>query len=176
LAGVRAWRPRAGRRPCSSTGFGQGHLAGQAQLKSAALASFRLASFDLRGHGASEKPRARADLDGDRVWAEDLAAVISGADPKRLALTARSMGARVARDCLRSFGPRPIAGINLVGAASRFAGTGPVAPGPAPGSHLASDDATLRRFIMARAPHRCNVEIAGLVTAATGEHGGETQH
>ena len=44
-------------------GFCQCHLAWQAQVTSATLASRRMVSFDLRGHGDSDKPLARADYD-----------------------------------------------------------------------------------------------------------------
>jgi non-heme chloroperoxidase len=125
-------------------GFCQCHLSWQAQVTSATLASFRMVSFDLRGHGDSDKPLSRADYDDDRVWAEDLAAVISGAGLKRPVLVAWSLGGRIVQDYLRSFGADSIAAINFVGAALRFAETSPAAPGPALGGDLATHDAGVR--------------------------------
>lgn len=125
-------------------GFCQCHLAWQAQFTSATLASFRMVSFDLRGHGDSDQPLTRADYDDDRVWAEDLAAVISGAGLKRPILAAWSLGARIVQDYLCSFGTASIAGINFVGAALRFAGTSPAMLAPALGADLGADDADVR--------------------------------
>lgn len=125
-------------------GFCQCHLAWQAQFASATLASFRMVSFDLRGHGDSDKPLTRADYDDDRVWAEDLAAVISGSSLKRPILAAWSLGARIVQDYLCNFGTVSIAGINFIGAALRFSGTSPAAPAPALGGDLGADDAGVR--------------------------------
>lgn len=122
--------------------FANCHLAWQAQFTSAMLASLRKVSFDLRGHGDSDKPVTRADYDDDRVWAEDLAAVISGAGLKRPIVAAWSLGARVVMDC--RFGTKSIAGINSVGAALRFTEASRAGPGPALGRDLAADDAAAR--------------------------------
>jgi non-heme chloroperoxidase len=125
-------------------GLCQCHLAWQAQFTSPTLASFRMVSFDLRGHGDSDKPLGRADYDDDRVWAEDVAAVISGAGLKRPILAAWSLGARIVQDYVCSFGTASIAGINFIGAALRFAGTSSAASAPALSSDLGADDLDVR--------------------------------
>lgn len=126
-------------------GFCQSHLSWAAQLAGPALAPFRMVSFDLRGHGDSEKPRAPADYDDDRVWAGDLDAVIAGAGLERPVLVAWSLGGRVVQDYLHRFGAASVAAVNFVGAALRVAGTGPCVSGPALSGDLAAEDAGLRR-------------------------------
>jgi pimeloyl-ACP methyl ester carboxylesterase len=167
-------------------GFCQCHLAWQAQFTSATLASFRMESFDLLGHGDSDKPIARADYDDDRVWAEDLAAVISAVGLKRPILAAWSLGARVVQDYLGRFGTKSVAGINLVGAALRFTDGSRAGPGPALDRDLAAHHAGVRlaappidcrarlslydgvgHVVMAEAPDRFNAELTDFVETTT---------
>ena len=49
------------------------------QLEGQLGASFRLVAFDIRGHGMSDMPLDPAGYTDGRLWADDLAAVISGA-------------------------------------------------------------------------------------------------
>lgn len=125
-------------------GFCQSHRAWDAQTASAALAPFRMVAFDLRGHGASDKPETRADYEDDRVWADDLAAVIAGAGLRRPTLVAWSFGGRIVQDYLRCHGSDGIAGVNFVSAALRFADSGEAARGPTLAGDLTADDADVR--------------------------------
>jgi non-heme chloroperoxidase len=91
---------------------------------------FHLVTFDLRGHGMSEKPLDAAEYVDAERWAEDLAAVIDGTGVRRPVVVAWSYGGFVVTDYLRAFGENGIAGVDLVGAAvQRTAGFAHIGPG-----------------------------------------------
>ena len=101
-------------------GLRQSRLSWEKQLADPALTRFRLVSFDLRGHGDSDKPTAlEAYADADR-WADDVAAVIAAAGLRRPVLVGWSLGGFVAGAYLRKHGGSRIAGINLVDAVTRL--------------------------------------------------------
>ena len=101
-------------------GLRQSRLSWEKQLADPALARFRLVSFDLRGHGDSDKPAAlEAYSEADR-WADDVAAVIAAAGLRRPILVGWSLGGFVAGAYLRKYGGSGIAGINLVDAVTRL--------------------------------------------------------
>ena len=61
-------------------GFSQSYMSFLPQLTDRELGDgFRLAAFDLRGHGASGKPWTSAAYLESRRWAEDIAAVMRAA-------------------------------------------------------------------------------------------------
>jgi non-heme chloroperoxidase len=98
----------------------QPHRGFDKQFADPALASFRLVSFDLRGHGDSDKPVApEAYADADR-WADDVAAVIAGAKLRRPVLVGWSLGGYVVGAYLRRYGGKSLAGINLVDAVTKL--------------------------------------------------------
>ena len=78
-------------------GFAQCHLCFEPQYRSALAKRFRLVAYDMRGHGASDQPRDSAAYQGDRVWADDLAAVMAAKGLKGPVLVGWSMGGRVIR-------------------------------------------------------------------------------
>src|SRR5690606_6070626 len=101
-------------------GLRQSRLSWEKQFSDAELAGFRLVSFDLRGHGDSDKPVSfDAYSDADR-WADDVAAVIDGARLRRPVLVGWSLGGFVAGAYLRKYGGSKIAGINLVDAVTKL--------------------------------------------------------
>ncbi len=53
------------------------------QFESSLADEFRLVALDNRGHGMSEKPLEEEDYTDERLWADDLAAVISALDLDR---------------------------------------------------------------------------------------------
>jgi non-heme chloroperoxidase len=100
-------------------GFNQSHLSWHKQVNDPTLASdFRLITFDLRGHGASDKPTERERY-AHLHWGDDIAAVIRAAGLRRPVLVGWSLGGNVTCDYVRSFGTGSIAGINFVGAATK---------------------------------------------------------
>ena len=120
-------------------GFAQSHLCFVPQFGSALAEHCRLIAYDLRGHGASEQPSDPAAYRGNRVWADDLAAVITAKRLQRPVLVGWSMGGRVIRQYLMVHGDARLAGLNFVASLviedSRCLGPG--APQPPP------DDQTL---------------------------------
>lgn len=78
---------------------------------------FRIVTFDLRGHGLSDKPAGPEHYADGRLWADDVAAVIGQTGLEQPTLVAWSYGGYVAADYLRAYGDARIGGINLVGAA-----------------------------------------------------------
>ncbi len=95
---------------------------------------FRLIAFDLRGHGASDKPEDAAAYDTSAPWAGDVAAIIGQLTLSKPLLVGWSMGGRVIGDYLSLHGDGDIAGVVTIGspaAGGKFA--------PAEGMALRSD-------------------------------------
>lgn len=98
-------------------GWSQSQLCWGRQVAGPLAERFHLVSFDLRGHGMSEKPEAADRYLDAQVWADDLAAVIDHTGLSRAVLVAWSYGGFVVADYLRAYGDQRIAGLNLVGSA-----------------------------------------------------------
>ena len=102
-------------------GYSQCHLSWRRQMYDPALAAeFRMVAYDLRGHGSSDQPFERERYRDDKIWADDLAAVITAAGLTRPTLVAWSYGGRVVADYVRTHGQDRIAGINYVGALTKL--------------------------------------------------------
>jgi non-heme chloroperoxidase len=115
-----AWGNPHGRAIVFIHGYSQSHLSWRRQIDDASLAAeFHLVAYDLRGHGASDQPLARERYRDDKLWADDLAAVIAAAGLKRPTLVAWSYGGRVVADYVRVHGQDGIAAINYVAAITR---------------------------------------------------------
>lgn len=97
-------------------GFSVSRLCWTKQLRGTLARDFRMAVYDLRGHGESGKPTDPAAYRDGKRWADELAAVIEAANMRKPVLVAWSYGGRVVADYLRHFGTRAIAGLNIVGA------------------------------------------------------------
>lgn len=98
--------------------FSQSRLSWDRQVNSHLADDFRLVTFDLRGHGASDKPR---DAYGDsRLWADDVESIITSLDLDRPILVGWSYGGLVICDYLHGYGQDRIGGINLVAAISKL--------------------------------------------------------
>jgi pimeloyl-ACP methyl ester carboxylesterase len=87
------------------------------QLEGPLAESCRLITFDIRGHGMSEKPLEPSSYADERLWADDLAAVIEGAGAERPVVVAWSYGGFIVTDYVRVCGEGALAGIVLVGGA-----------------------------------------------------------
>jgi non-heme chloroperoxidase len=108
------WGNEAGPEVLLIHGFAQSHLCFELQVRSVLAEHCRLVAYDLRGHGASEQPSDAAAYRGNRVWADDLAAVLAAKRLKRPVLVGWSMGGRVIRQYLMTYDDATIAGINFV--------------------------------------------------------------
>jgi len=101
-------------------GFSQCSLSWERQLADSALArEFRMIAYDLRGHGASDKPADKDAYGHDRLWADELAAVIAAAHLERPLLVGWSYAGRIITDYVRLHGTQAIAGINFVAAVTK---------------------------------------------------------
>ncbi|MET0136336.1 MAG: alpha/beta hydrolase [Kibdelosporangium sp.] len=111
-------------------GWAQSSAVWSAQFADPALTSkYRLAAFDLRGHGDSELAE---DYSDSAAWAGDVAAVLDLVG-KPAILVGWSLGGAVVMDYLRRHGDRELAGIVLVGAATEM---GKARPGARMGAVL----------------------------------------
>ena len=98
-------------------GWSQCDLCWSGQVSSQLATSFRMVTFDNRGHGTSGKPLDPGCYADERLWADDLAAVIDQTHLERPVLVAWSYGGFITADYIRAHGDAGIAGIDLVGAA-----------------------------------------------------------
>jgi pimeloyl-ACP methyl ester carboxylesterase len=97
-------------------GFAQSRLCWNKQMHSDLEKDFRLVAMDLRGHGASEKPKeAYSD---SRLWADDVNAVLVTLGLQKPILTGWSYGGVVICDYLRFYGEENVGGVHFVGAVS----------------------------------------------------------
>lgn len=103
-------------------GFLGSHLVWERQLSGTLAEDHRLIAFDLRGHGASDKPLAAESYTDPGLWAEDVAAVIRELDLDRPVLVGWSYGGYIIPDYLREHGSDAIGGVVFVGAVTK-AGT-----------------------------------------------------
>ena len=97
-------------------GFSQSHLSWIRQVDSDLAKEFRIVTYDLRGHGNSDKPLDAARYRDSKAWGDEVQAVIDAAGLKRPVLVGWSYAGRVISDYLSTHGTGQIAGINFVDA------------------------------------------------------------
>jgi non-heme chloroperoxidase len=102
-------------------GFSQSHLSWSRQFGSELAKSFRLIAYDIRGHGASDKPLDAAYYQDHKRWADELKAVMESARLKKPFLAGWSYGGRIILEYLMEYGDKNIAGINFVSAFTKVA-------------------------------------------------------
>jgi non-heme chloroperoxidase len=95
-------------------GFSQSYLSWIKQTGSDLTKTFCIVTYDLRGHGGSDKPLDVKYYQNDKAWADEVAAVIAAAHLKRPVVVAWSYGGRVIGNYLRYYGDGQLAGLNLV--------------------------------------------------------------
>ena len=137
-------------------GWSQSQLCWSRQTAGLLARDFRLVTFDLRGHGMSEKPLDVEPYVDARHWADDLNAVIGQLELDRPVLVGWSYGGYVVTDYLAAYGEAAIAGIDLVGGAvlrtPSFEHIGPGLlenAGDACGPDLRTSIASMLRFLRA---------------------------
>jgi len=113
------WGDPAGPEILFVHGFSQSALAWRRQMESPTLARYRGVAWDLRGHGASDKPVDPAYYAQGQRWSDDLAAVIEGMQLRRPTVVAWSYGATILAEYLIRHGHARLAAIDLVAAATR---------------------------------------------------------
>jgi non-heme chloroperoxidase len=117
---VREWGNADGPPILFIHGWSQNHLCWVKQYESALADEFRLVAYDLRGHGMSEAPLEPEHYTTDKLWADDLAAIIDRLGLDRTVLVGWSYGSLVIGDYLRAYGQDRIAAIDFVEAVVRM--------------------------------------------------------
>ncbi|WP_170921029.1 alpha/beta fold hydrolase [Enhydrobacter aerosaccus] len=140
-------------------GLGQSRLSWELQTDSALVQRFRIVTFDLRGHGDSDKPdEAPAYADGAR-WADDLGAVIAAAKLRRPTLVGWSLGGLVIGHYVARRGIDGIGGINLVNAVTKLSPDLLTQTSLDYAGRLASPDLSARTEAIARFLAACFAEM-----------------
>ncbi len=99
-------------------GWSQSDLCWLNQVRGELAGASRMVTFDLRGHGLSEKPPGPEHYADGQLWADDVAAVIDQSGLEQPVLVSWSYGGYVVADYLRAYGDAHIGGINLAGSAT----------------------------------------------------------
>src|SRR3954470_18293694 len=97
-------------------GFSQSYLSWMRQVNSDLAREFRMVTYDLRGHGNSDKPLDAARYRDSKAWADEVQAVMDGAGFKRPVLVGWSYAGRVISDYVTTYGAGKLAGMNFVDA------------------------------------------------------------
>jgi non-heme chloroperoxidase len=97
-------------------GFSQSHLSWMRQVEGELAKEFRIVTYDLRGHGNSDKPLDPASYRNSKAWGDEVQAVIDTAGLKRPVLVGWSYAGRVISDYVATHGAGQLAGINFVDA------------------------------------------------------------
>jgi non-heme chloroperoxidase len=97
-------------------GFSQSYLSFTRQVDSDLAKEFHIVTYDLRGHGNSDKPLDPARYRDSKAWGDEVQAVIDAAGLKRPVLVGWSYAGRVISDYVATHGADKLAGINFVDA------------------------------------------------------------
>ncbi len=135
-------------------GFSQCSLCWNNQFSSPALAKdFRLIAFDIRGHGASEKPADVSRYAEDRLFADDVHSVMEAYNLRRPVLVGWSYAGRIVEDYAEAYGTSRIAGISYVCARTNndpaYNGPGTEFLGDMSGNDLDANIRATRAFVRA---------------------------
>jgi non-heme chloroperoxidase len=101
-------------------GFSQSHLSWMRQTGSDLAKEFHIVTYDLRGHGNSDKPLEAARYRDSKAWGDEVQAVIDAAGLKRPVLVGWSYAGRVISDYVATHGAGGISGIDFVDASIKF--------------------------------------------------------
>ena len=116
MISAQQWGNPAGPEILFIHGYSQSHLSWSRQFDSELAKSFRIITYDIRGHGSSDKPLDPVYYKDHRRWADELKAVMEQAKLKKPVLVGWSYGGRIIAEYLMEYGDKNIAGINFVGA------------------------------------------------------------
>lgn len=111
-------------------GYMQAGLSWDRQVKDPALLrDFRMVTYDMRGHGMSDKPVGDQYYKTGKAWGDEVNALIRGIGLDRPVLVGWSYGGRLLGDYLVHHGHGNIAGLNYVAALSSTADPSRFGPG-----------------------------------------------
>ncbi len=97
-------------------GYSQSYMSWMRQTDSDLAKEFHIVTYDLRGHGNSDKPLDAARYRDSKAWGDELQAVMDAAGFKRPVLVGWSYAGRVISDYVTTHGAGQLAGINFVDA------------------------------------------------------------
>jgi len=100
-------------------GFSQSHLSWIKQVTGDLANDFRMVTYDLRGHGSSDKPLEPERYKDSKAWADEAEAVMDATGLKRPVLVGWSYGGRIMADYLKVHGTARLAGLNYVDASQK---------------------------------------------------------
>src|SRR3989442_2938676 len=106
---VQEWGNPTGREILFIHGFSQASLSWSRQVQGELAKEFRMVTFDLRGHGGSDKPLVPEAYRGTRRWAEDLDAIMKQVGLRRAPVGGGSYRGRGMNAYLGHYGERAIA-------------------------------------------------------------------
>lgn len=131
---VQEWGNPSGPELLLIHGFAQSYLSWSRQFNSDLAKTFRIVTYDVRGHGFSDKPAAPEYYKEHQRWADEVKAVIQQTGLKKPVLVAWSYAGRIVLDYLMLHGDAGISGVNFVDAVTHGpmnlkAPAGPIAVG-----------------------------------------------
>jgi non-heme chloroperoxidase len=97
-------------------GFSQSSMSWMRQVDSDLAREFHIVTYDLRGHGNSDKPLDAARYRDSKAWGDEVQAVMDAAGLKHPVLVGWSYAGRVISDYVTTHGAGQLAGINFVDA------------------------------------------------------------
>jgi len=101
-------------------GFSQSSMSWIKQVTDADLAKeFHMVTYDLRGHGNSDKPLEPERYRDSKAWGDEVQAVMDATGLKRPVLVGWSYGGRVMADYLKTHGTANLSGLNYVDAGQK---------------------------------------------------------
>ena len=104
-------------------GFSQSYLSWMRQTDSDLAKEFHIVTYDLRGHGNSDKPLDPARYRDSKAWGDEVQAVMDAAGLKRPVLVGWSYAGRVISDYVTTHGAR-----NSPASTSSMPGSRPIRP------------------------------------------------
>jgi non-heme chloroperoxidase len=116
---VQDWGNPAGPEILFIHGFSQASLSWARQTSSELAKEFHIVTYDLRGHGNSDKPLEPEKYKESKGWADEVRAVMETAKLKRPVLVGWSYGGGVIADYLKVHGAGSLAGLNYVDTVSK---------------------------------------------------------
>lgn len=103
-------------------GYSQAFMSWLKQVTDPEMARrFRMVTFDLRGHGNSDKPVEKAAYHENKRWADDVKAIIDTLKLEKPTLVGWSYAGRVVSDYLMVYGDGNVAAVSYVAALTNAA-------------------------------------------------------
>ena len=110
---VQEWGNAKGKTIIFSHAWSLNHTAWLPQFTSDLANDFRIITYDLRGHGNSDKPKAPENYSSDEFWADDLNAIITSLNLNKVTLVGWSYSSVIIADYIKKYGQDRIHAINF---------------------------------------------------------------